>query len=450
MARIRGRGFLAHLLGMIAAIAFLPAAARAQTGAPPALRLTLRQTIDDALLHAPLLAAADARQRAADWKATSVARAKFGQVDGLAAVTRYQDDVIVRGMSRELFGTSGFAGLPFDRNQSIFGVTFQVPLYVGGRLSAATDIARLQSEQLTLVAEGARWEIRFNVTALYVAAQTADAVGHALDENIHALDATRHSLALMVDQGRRANLDLLKLDAQIQDVRAERSRVAADAIRARALLLALSGRAPSLALELDPLPDRSPGPAPSADALTAEALKSSTVRRIELALDETRRAVDQARAASRPTVMARGNWMDHLAPSIDPLSTWDIGITVSVPIFDGGVRRASVASAREAAGASASLLDQARLDRAAQAVVALADLASAGQQTQAAEAAVAAAGEAARVEQIRYDTGAGTIEDLLLARARDVSARASLARARGALVTAAARVNAIAEQEVIP
>ncbi len=154
--------------------------------------------------------------------------------------------------------------------------------------------------------------------------------------------------------------------------------MAADAGRARALLLALTGRDPAFPVQVDPLPDRLPAPAPRADALTALALKGSTVRRIELALDETRRAVDQARAASRPTVMARGNWMGHVAPSIDPVSTWDIGVAVSVPLFDGGARRASVASAREAAGASARALDQARLDRAAQAVVALAERDGAG------------------------------------------------------------------------
>ena len=433
----------------VAATLFSPIV-RAQGAESEPMRLTLAQAIDDALAHAPVLAAADARQRAAGLKATSVARTRFGQVDGVATLTTYQDDVILRVMSRQLFGPLGFAGLPFDRNQAHYGVTIQVPLYLGGRLSASVDVAQFQAQQLTLAAQGARWEVRFNVTALYAAAQTADAVGHALDENLHALDATRRSVDLMVNQGRRANLDLLKLDGQIQDVRAERSRVAADAARARALLLALMGRDPASPVQVDPLPERPPAPSPGAATLTALALKGSTVRRVELALDESRRAVDQASGASRPTVMARGNWMGHVAPSVDPLSTWDIGVAVSVPIFDGGARRASVASAREAAGASASALDQARLDRAAQAVVALAELESAGQQTQAAEAGVAAAGEAARVEQIRYDTGAGTIEDLLLARAREVGTRASLARARGALVTAAARVNAIAEQEVMP
>jgi outer membrane protein TolC len=423
---------------------------RAQSAEPGPVRLTLNEAIGEALAHAPVLAAADARQRAAGLKATSVARTRFGQVDGVAALTTYQDDVMLRTISRQMFGPLGFAGLPFDRSQAHYGLTFQVPLYLGGRLAASIDVAQLQADQLTLAAQGARWEVRFNVTALYAAAQTADAVGHALDENLLALDATRRSLNLMVDQGRRANLDLLKLDGQVQDVRAERSRVAADAARARALLLALMGRDPASPVQVDPLPGRPPGSAPDAAALTTLALAGSSVRRTELALDEARRAMDQASGASRPTLIARGNWLGHAAPSLNPLATWEVGVAVTVPLFDAGARGASVASAREAASASASALDQARLDRVAQAVAALADLESAGQQTQAAEAGVAATGEAARVEQIRYDTGAGTIEDLLLARARDVGARASLARARGALVTAAARVNAIAEQEVMP
>jgi outer membrane protein TolC len=63
---------------------------------------------------------------------------------------------------------------------------------------------------------------------------------------------------------------------------------------------------------------------------------------------------------------------------------------------------------------------------------------------------VAAGTEAARIEQVRYDTGASTIEDLLRARSREESARAALASARAELVIAAARINTIAEQEILP
>ena len=184
-------------------ILLLPASLLAQAGVPGVLHLSLGEAVDEALAHAPVLAAADARQHAASFRASSVARARFGQVDGVAALIRYQDDVILRAMSRELFGAQGFAGLPFGRDQAHYGLTFQVPLYLGGRLSAAIDVARLQAEQVTLAVQGTRWEVRSNVTAFYAAVQTAVAVGRALDENLQALAATPRSLAVMVDPGGR-------------------------------------------------------------------------------------------------------------------------------------------------------------------------------------------------------------------------------------------------------
>jgi hypothetical protein len=68
----------------------------------------------------------------------------------------------------------------------------------------------------------------------------------------------------------------------------------------------------------------------------------------------------------------------------------------------------------------------------------------------AAKARVAAGIEAARIEQVRYDTRAGTIEDLLRARSREEAARAAQASARAELVIAAERLNTIAEKKILP
>ena len=63
---------------------------------------------------------------------------------------------------------------------------------------------------------------------------------------------------------------------------------------------------------------------------------------------------------------------------------------------------------------------------------------------------MSAGAEAARIETIRYDTGAGTIEDLLRAEARAAGAEAALARARAQVLSAAARINSLVEKEVTP
>ncbi len=235
-----------------------PAMNAAPADPPASVHLTLDQAVSDALKNTPALAIAAAQERAARWKADSVARARWGQIDAVAFYSRYQDNQALRPFASELFGPTGFAGLPWDRDQLHYGATFQLPLYVGGRLAAATEASRLQANQAALLLEGSRWEVRANATSLYATAQALDAVSLAIDQNLAALDATREKVSLMVDQGRRPGLDLLKLDEEIGDARARRAAVIAERARVKALLLALTGRDPWLPLDVDPLPPGEP------------------------------------------------------------------------------------------------------------------------------------------------------------------------------------------------
>jgi outer membrane protein len=420
--------------------------------APPAagvVTLTLPEAVDEALAHAPALEGAARQEEAARWKATAARRSRFGELDAVAGYARFQDDQIVRSMSRQLL-TGGFASLPFDRDQWRYGFTFQVPLFMGGRLSASIAAASLRADQATALLEGSRWEVRFNVVSLYASAQTLDGVAGATDASLAALAETRRKLELAVRVGKRPELDLLKLTDEIADARARRAGVDADAARVRALLLALLGRDPSAAVRLTPLPERPPVLATSRDELRSLALGASPVARASLAADEARQTVRIARAGSLPSVVGRASYLWNDAPSVGaPLRTWELSVGAVWPVFTGGARSAERAAAGAAEQAAASALARARLDQEARLVEALARWDAAGTALEAGAARVAAAKEAARIEQIRYDTGAGAIDDLLRARARELAAEAALAQARGDAVVAAARVDMVCEKEVL-
>jgi len=426
----------------------------AQTSTPtsgaPLPRLTLQAAISEALANAPGLQAAAAQGRAAQWNATAAGRARLGQLDGVLSYSRFQDDQILRPMSKQLFGTQGFLGLPWDRDQLHYGVAFQVPIYTGGRLSSTIRIATLQAEQASLFTEGTRWDIRANTTALYAALQTLDAVAVALDRSVDALAATHGRLTLMVEQGRRPRVDLLKLDEELEDAHGRRAGIEADRARVRALLLAVMGRDPASPLTVDPLPDAGLTLAPGGRDPGAVARTTSPVRRAELAAAQAREAVVASRSTRLPSVAVRGNLMGNTGVSIgDHLRTWELSVGVTVPVFDGGARAAAVAAARELALAGRSAATRALLDREAQLVEAEARFTAAGDSLKAARARVNAAGEAARIEQVRYDTGVGTVEDLLRVRAREFAAASALAQARGDLISAAAWLNALSEKEIV-
>ena len=418
--------------------------------APDLPTLTLAEAVAEALARAPALEAVTQQEQAARWKATAARRGRWGEIDVVAGYSRFQDDQIVRSISRQLL-EGGFAGLPFDRDQWRYGLTAQVPLYLGGRLSASIAVASLQADQAAALLQGSRWQARFNVTSLYAATQTLEAVIQSTDGSLAALEETRQKLELAVRLGKRPELDRLKLADEIADAQGRRAAAAADAARVRALLLALLGRDPAGSLRLEPLSQQRTALETSRDELRALALAASPVERASLAAEQSRQAVRIARAGSLPSVVGRASHLWNDAPSVGaPLRTWELSVGAVWPVFTGGARAAERAAAGAAEQAAASALTRARLDQEAQLVEALARWDATGTALEAAGARVAAAREAARIEQIRYDTGAGAIDDLLRARARELSAGAALAQARGDGVVAAARLDSVCEKEVLP
>jgi outer membrane protein TolC len=412
--------------------------------------LTLAGAVAEALSRAPALEAASQQEQAARQKATAARRSRWGEIDAVAGYSHYQDDQIVRPISQQIL-SHGVAGLPFDRDQWRYGFTLQVPLYLGGRLSASIAVAALQAEQAAALLEGSRWQARFNVTSLYAAAQTLEAVGQAVDANLAALGETRRKLELAVRVGKRPELDLLKVADELADAQARRAGTTADAARVRALLLALLGRDPAGALRLEALSQQRAALVTAHEELRTLALAASPVARATLAAEQARQGVTIAHAAYLPSVAGRASYLWNDAPSVaGTLPTWELSVGLSWPVFTGRARGAALAASRHGEQAAASALTRARLDQEAQLVEALARWDASGTALDASAARVTAAREAARIEQIRYDTGAGAIDDLLRARAREVSADAALAQARGDATVAAARLNAVCEKEVLP
>ena len=420
------------------------------TPTPSAPTVTLAEAVAEALAQGPALAVASQQEQEARLKATAARRSRWGQLDAVAGYSHYQDDQIVRPISRQILA-HGVAGLPFDRDQWRYGFALQVPLYLGGKLSASIAVASLQADQAAALLEGSRWQARFNVTSLYATAQTLDAVAQAIDANRAALDEARRKLELAVRVGKRPELDLLKVTEELADAHARRASTAADAARVRALLLALMGREPAGALRLEPLSRQRAALVTALDELRTLALAASPVARATLAAEQARQGVTIAHAAYLPSVAGRASYLWNDAPSVaGTLPTWELSVGLSWPVFTGRARGAALAAARHGEQAAASALTRARLDQEAQLVEALARWDAAGTVLDAAAARVAAAREAARIEQIRYDTGAGAVDDLLRARAREVAADAALAQARGDVTVAAARLDTVCEKEVLP
>ncbi len=413
--------------------------------------LGLDQAVQAALENNPGLKSLDHQVMAAEGRASAASRTRWGRLDAFFYTQRTNDAWLVRPMSEELFEEAGgFADLPWDRNQNHWGASFVIPIYTGGSLNSGIEIGRLQSEGITALAEGTRWQLRFNATSLYTAAQALDQVLIAQDQQIAALIRTRENLDLMVSVGKRPELDGLKVVASLEAVRSGRAGTAAERVKVGALLLALMGENPEMPITVDPLPEHALQLLVPPEELHQSLGESSSLRRAQFVLEQADRMVTAERSSFIPKVTASGNYSWHDAPSLDgSLNTWEVKLGIIVPIFAGGSRSENLGSAKENAAAAGQDHERVRHETTAGLVESVAAFGAAQQQIVADRARGAAATEAARIEEIRYDSGAGTIEDFLLARAEEQDARAALARALAGARTAGERINSIVEKEVV-
>ncbi len=417
---------------------------------PPPLRLTLAQAIDEALNANHGLKAAGHQSQAAEGDASAAARGRWGGLNAVGSYSYFNDDQIIRPMSSELLA-GGFAGAPWDRSQAHYGVSYELPLYLGGKLNNQIQIARLEARKSAELLEGSRWQVRFNVISLYSTVQALDQAEAALDEQIAALAQTKTNLDEMVSLGKRPDVDRLKVVEDLEAARAGRAGVGADRRKLVALLLSVLGRNPADDVTLDAEVKPAAAVDKTHDRLPGVVDNNSLIRTASLSAEQAARGVKVARSEFLPKVYAGANYLENTGTTIDRnAETWGATVSVSLPLFEWGSRFSRLKAARARQDAATEALRQTQLQTEAAWQDALAKFTAAQTNADAAVARVAAGTEAARIEQVRYDTGAGTIEDLLRARSREEEARAAQASARADLVIAAARINTIAEKEILP
>jgi outer membrane protein TolC len=177
---------------------------------------------------------------------------------------------------------------------------------------------------------------------------------------------------------------------------------------------------------------------------------SPAVRTAELVVDANDAATRVVRAQWWPTLSASGGltWSNQTASFSGGRNSWNTGLSLSYPLFNGFARE----DANERAGVnlrvSQAQFDDARRQARANAQRAIDAVRLAEQQITLAQEAVAVAEEDLRVQQVRYELSASTILDQIASRAALVQSELNLISARYDYLIARAELEALIGREV--
>jgi len=329
------------------------------------------------------------------------------------------------------------------------------PIYTWGRTDALVRAARAEAAAAGRELETARADLRLEITRAYWALVTARETVAVLDQALRRTDAHLTDVRNRRAVGLVPPNEVLSAEAQRahQQVQLIEARNRADAVASD--LRRLVGLAPGTPIDLDvtltpaSLPG-DPDPALVEEARAARPERQAITHRLDAAA-----AVRTATAAdARPQVSLTGG-VDYARPNPRILprraewdSSWDVAVSVSWSLWDGGRVSARVAEAAAVERAARErLLD---FDAALETDVRQQrlDLASSLAAIAAAEAGIRAAADARRVVTERFQTGVATNTEVLDAQVALLEAELDRTRTIAGSRLAEARLNRALGREV--
>lgn len=356
------------------------------------------------------------------------------KVDLNAAYTRYAYPTLVTPI-RE-------AGVfpPMDRDISNIGVALNLPLYSGGKLVAGEALATHNREISVQALRAGGQDLLFNVVATYTKALHFRELGKVLDARIKALQQEESDTELRIKQGRAARLELIRLRTQLSQARYDKVSVTQgekDALALLGSLLGERGAAPilsELGTTLPVLPvsaedAKNHGLQQRPDILRLDAMGKAAQQKTAIARGDR---LPQINLVAKAQESAGGDWKSY--------DDWQMGVQLSLPLFDGDIRKRKVDQASLEQRQNALQQEDARNRIAAEIEQAYGALAEARARQETAAQGEAEATEALRIETLRYHSGENTVTDLLGAESALWSATANRLQAGYDITVSQARL----------
>lgn len=358
----------------------------------------------------------------ADLAAVGAARALFAPVVDLKAPLSISRDpaAAAPSVARSLSATLGLSWVLFDSGSRAAG------LESARWQAAASQLARNRELQRVVSAVEQAGYAYLGARQLTVALQSSVDAAQA---SLSVVQARRRSGLATVGESAQAEAALA--DAQVQLIQAQAQARSAAGSLAQAVGVPV-GIPIDLIDDVDgPSSEADAAPLADVDRLMARARSSrSDLGALDAQVLQGRARVAAAQAAGRPSlslgVQAARQW-NHPASTH---STQQIGITLSVPLFDGGLVRAQTAAARAQLEQLVALREEQAQAIDLEVWQSFQEADSAGAVIAGARSVLQSAAVAESAARERYRTGVGSLLELIMAQRTSAQARVGLVQAR--------------------
>ena len=316
--------------------------------------------------------------------------------------------------------------VPTTEDLFVTGIMYEVPLFTGFAQQSSVEIAALQKEMAGAAVKLSREQLIYNVKTLYVTILSLQSQEKAQRSYIKALQRLFDDISREFEVGTRARIDTLKAAADLEKAKSHRAQMASSQTIATAALTSLLNveQLPELEEIKITIKQIKEGEAGS----TAQIQELERYRKARLEIVKSEKLIQKSNAALYPQISLNAFYGQNFGTNDNSnvnsgdwknKEVWQAGVNIKWNIFDFGEQRSALQKARIARQQSLRDRLQTELELKRLLTEALTRIETAIVDYKSAETEFALTRETETIEQTRFDMGAGDINDLLQAKARN-------------------------------
>jgi len=185
------------------------------------LPITLKEALELTLKNYPSLRALALKEKALKEEKERIKRERFGELSLITTYQTFNRNYILMPLSNLPKPNSP---PPFNSRKTTYGVRITVPLWLGGTLNEKAELANIRANALKSLKEATAWKLEFNVKSIYLTYLSLKEREKALRELLKSLTKLKEDVSYGVKVGKFAKVDLLKVDYSLEKAKANLKR----------------------------------------------------------------------------------------------------------------------------------------------------------------------------------------------------------------------------------
>jgi len=387
---------------------------------------TLSGLITYATKHSTVMKQNQAQLHLSQLKRDESRAQKFGELNVVGDYTHYN---IERTLA-PLVPSSIAGGSLVTTSKDIFsaGLKYTVPLFTGYAQTRQIEVDQIATQMSQAKMSLGKEQLVYNIRSLYLSILAQKEILRAQRSFTSALRKLTKQIGYEVKVGRKAKIDLLKAQADLQDAQTQETVFSSNVETTKASLSALVGKRVK---KISPVRIRVKKPQYSVNRLYVKASRLAKIKVEEMAEKKADKMIAKSKASQLPQVnlaaYAGKNYAEDLVTSNwDDETLWQVGVNVNYNLIDFGKRDIAIQKAKIAKMQAGFQKEQTLLD--------LKKLLTQGVEKVKQNYAtylgnvsgLRLSKKAQSIEQVRYDNDASTLNDLLLAKGKTWLAQAKV------------------------